>query len=160
VIDVLEQLKVGEAGVRTQNIVTIAASTPFRELVHLVARSNESLFPVVNSQGELTGIFTLHDLRLALVGAEWGPLVLADDLAYRPVLTVNVGDNLHQALRRMTELNMDEIPVVDPDNATQLVGLLSRRDLTAAYTTLIDSLRAPVPTNAQPSQSGVPAEPL
>ena len=44
----------------------------------------ETLFPVVDDQGRLTGIFTLRDLRLALVGSEWGPLVLADDLATSP----------------------------------------------------------------------------
>ena len=115
---------------------------PFRELIHLVARSTETLFPVVDGQGRLTGIFSLHDLRLALVGSEWGPLVLADDLAYRPVLSVTPDDNLHTALRRMTELNIDEIPVVDPEDPTRLLGLLSRRELTLAYTSLIESLRS------------------
>ena len=44
----------------------------------------------------------------------------------------------------MTELNIDEIPVVDPKDPTNLLGLLSRRDLTLAYTALIES--APSPT--------------
>ena len=43
-------------------------------------------------------------------------------------------DTLHAALRRMTELNIDEIPVVQPDDSTDLIGLLSRRELTSAYT--------------------------
>ena len=127
---------------------------PFRELIHLVAQSTETLFPVVDGQGRLTGIFTLHDLRLALVGSEWGPLVLADDLAYRPVLSVTPDDNLHTALRRMTELNIDEIPVVDPEDPTHLLGLLSRRDLTLAYTSLIESLRSNGPSASKPSRAG------
>ena len=65
---------------------------PFKELVRRVAHSSETLFPVVDGQGRLTGIFTLRDLRLALVGSEWGPLVLADDLATRPVLSVTPED--------------------------------------------------------------------
>ena len=48
----------------------------------------------------------------------------------------------------MTELNIDEIPVVEPDDPTQLVGLLSRRELTSAYTAMIQSLRAPGPAEA------------
>ena len=116
---------------------------PFKELIQRVARSNQTLFPVVNPQGQLTGIFTLRDLRLALVGSEWGPLVLADDLATRPVLSVTPEDTLHTALRRMTELNIDEIPVVEPDDSTRLIGLLSRRELTSAYTAMIQSLRSP-----------------
>jgi CIC family chloride channel protein len=151
VVDVLEQLSVSDVGIRSVGIATIPASMPFRELIHLVAQSTESLFPVVDAHGRLTGIFTLHDLRLALVGSEWGPLVLADDLAYRPVLSVKPDDNLHTALRRMTELNTDEIPVVEPGDPTHLLGLLSRRDLTLAYTSLIESLRSNGPSASKPS---------
>ena len=89
-VDVLEQLSVSDVGIRTEGVETIPASMPFRELIHLVAQSSETLFPVVDSQGRLTGIFTLRDLRLALVGSERGPLVLADDLAYRPVLQLHL----------------------------------------------------------------------
>jgi CIC family chloride channel protein len=154
VVDVLEQLAVRDVGIRTKGVETIPASMPFRELIHLVARSTETLFPVIDGQGRLTGIFSLHDLRLALVGSEWGPLVLADDLAYRPVLSVTPDDNLHTALRRMTELNIDEIPVVALDDSTHLLGLLSRRDLTLTYTALIESLRSNDTTTAKPSRSG------
>jgi CIC family chloride channel protein len=157
VIDILEQLQVGEVSVRTQGIETIAASMPFRDLIHHVARSNETLFPVVDRQGGLTGIFTLRDLRLALVGSEWGPLVLADDLAHRPVRSVTPDDNLHTALRRMTELNIDELPVVDPKDSTHLLGLLSRRELTLAYTSLIESLRSPGTTAEKPGRPRQPA---
>jgi chloride channel protein, CIC family len=142
IVDILERLSVREVGIRTQGIEVIPASMPFHELVHLVAQSAETLFPVVDGQGRLTGIFSLRDLRLALAGSEWGPLVLADDLAHSPVLSVTPNDNLHTALRQMTELNIDEIPVVDPNDPMKLLGLLSRRSLTLAYTTLVDSLRS------------------
>jgi CIC family chloride channel protein len=155
VVDVLEQLRVEEVGFRTEGIEVVPAATPFRQLLHLVAQSTETLFPVVDRQGRLTGIFTLRDLRLALVGSDWGPLVLADDLAHRPVLTVTPEDNLHTALRRMTELNVDELPVVDQEERTRLLGLLSRRQLTLAYTSLIESLKSPAATVAEkPSRSG------
>ncbi len=157
VVDVLEQLRVGEVGFRTEGIERIPAATPFHSLIHLVARSTETLFPVIDRQGRLTGIFTLRDLRIALVGSEWGPLVLADDLAHRPVLSVTPEDNLHTALRRMTELNIDELPVVNPKDPTHLLGLLSRRQLTLAYTSLIESLRAPAAIAEKPSRSGATA---
>jgi CIC family chloride channel protein len=73
---------------RKEGIERIPASMPFNDLIQRVARSTQTFFPVVDGQGRLTGIFTLRDLRLALVGSEWGPLVLADDLATRPVLSV------------------------------------------------------------------------
>lgn len=148
VVDVLDRIRVGDVAIRTEGLEPILAATPFKDLVHRVARSNETLFPVVDIQGRLTGIFTLRDLRLALAGSDWGPLVLADDLATRPVLSVTPDDTLHMALRRMTELNVDEIPVVRPEDPTRLVGALSRRQLTTAYTAMIQSLRAPGPAGA------------
>ncbi len=57
---------------------------------------------------------------------------MADDLAHRPVLTVTLADDLHTALKRLTGLNADELPVVAPDDPGQLVGLLNRRELVAA----------------------------
>jgi CIC family chloride channel protein len=154
VIDVLEQLHVSDVSVRTVGIETIPASMPFRELTHLVARSAETLFPVVDSHGRLTGVFTLHDLRLALIGSEWGLLVLADDLAYRPVISVTPADNLHAVLRRFTELNRDEIPVVSQEDPTRLIGLLHRRELALAYSSRIESLRSPETVTTKPSPSG------
>lgn len=154
VVDILEQLSISDVGIRTVCIEVIPACMPFRKLLDLVAKSNETLFPVIDSHARLTGIFSLHDLRLALVGSEWGPLVLADDLAYRPVLSVRPDDNLHTALRRMTELNIDEIPVVGPENSTHLLGLLSRRNFTLAYSSLIESLHSNEITTAKPNPSG------
>lgn len=142
VVDVLEQLRVEQVVVRTEGLELVAAATPFTEIVRRLARSSETLFPVVDADGRLSGVFTLRDVRLALAGADWAPLVLADDLAHRPVLSVTMSDDLHTALKRMTELNVDELPVVATDDATRLIGLLNRRELVAAYTAQVVQLRA------------------
>ncbi|WP_406693842.1 chloride channel protein [Singulisphaera sp. Ch08] len=147
VIDVLEQLCVGQVAVRAEGLELIPAGTPFAAIVRRVAQSTETLFLVVDNQGGLRGIFTLHDIRLALEGAAWAPLVVADDLAHRPVLTVTPADDLHTALKRLTELNVDELPVVAPDDPTRLIGLLNRRELIAAYTAQIEALRSPDPVS-------------
>jgi len=150
VIDILEQIRVADVGVRSEGLEKIPAATPFRDLIHVVARSPETLFPVVDAHGQLTGIFTLRDLRIALLGSEWGPLVVADDLAYRPVISVTPDDNLHTALQRLTELNIDEIPVVDPHDSSHLLGLLGRRELSTAYSSRIESLRSDSTTDTRP----------
>jgi CIC family chloride channel protein len=143
VVDVLQQLRVGEVPVRAEGLELVPEATPFAEIVDRAARSSETLFLVVDRQGRLTGIFGLRDIRLALAGSDWGPLVVADDLARRPVLSVTPEDDLHTALKRLTELNTDEIPVVDPDNPNNLFGLLSHRSLVTAYTSQIEGLRQP-----------------
>lgn len=143
VVDVLERLRVGQVPVRTSSLVCVPESADFDAILSRVANSAENLFPVVDAEGRLTGIFSLRDVRLALLGSHVGRLVLADDIATRPVRTVTLRDDLHTALKRMTELNLDEIPVVEPSDPARLVGLLSRRDLVGAYTSQIESLRRP-----------------
>ncbi|MGE3821938.1 MAG: chloride channel protein [Isosphaeraceae bacterium] len=145
VVDVLERIRVGQVKVRTEGVERVNRSRRFDEILHLAAESTETIFPVVNDAGGLVGIFSLRDVRQALAGSHVGPLVLADDIATRPVATVNPGDDLHTALRRLTERNLDEIPVVSPDDPTRLLGLLSRRDLVAAYSEQIQKLRSPGP---------------
>jgi CIC family chloride channel protein len=145
VIDVLERLRVGEIRIRTEGVEKVPESLPFDQILRLVADSHETLFPVVDLEGRLTGIFSLRDVRQALTGSNLGPLVLADDLATRPVLTVTPQDDLHTALKRMTELNLDELPVVAPDDPRHLLGLISRRELVSAYSSQIDALRSPGP---------------
>ena len=147
VVDVLERLRVSDVPIRTEKLQLVPEATPFDEVLRRVANSTETLFPVVDNAGGLSGVFTLRDVRLALLGSDWGPLVLATDLATRPVLTVTPRDDLQTALRRLTELNVDEIPVVDPDAPTRLVGLLHRRELVSAYSAQIQALRSPVPVS-------------
>jgi CIC family chloride channel protein len=145
VVDVLERLRVAQVQVRSADIEQIPESADFDEVLRRVANSTETLFPVVDREGRLCGIFSLRDVRLALVGSHVGRLVLAADLATRPVRTVTLKDDLHTALKRMTELNLDEIPVVEPDDPTRLLGLLGRRELVNTYTSQIEALRKPGP---------------
>ncbi|HMB08704.1 MAG TPA: chloride channel protein [Isosphaeraceae bacterium] len=148
VVDVLERLRVGQVRVRAEGVERVAEATPFHQVLRLVADSPETLFPVVDAEDRMTGIFSLRDVRLALAGSSLGSLVLATDLATRPVITVTPQDDLHTALKRLTELNLDEIPVVAPDDPTHLLGLLSRRELVSAYTAQIEALRTPDPAAA------------
>ena len=142
-VDVLERLRVGEIAIRTEGLALVPEATPFDEVIRIVARSSETLFLVTNREGKLTGVFNLRDIRLALTGHDWAPLVLADDLASRPVVSVTPDDDLHTALRRLTDLNSEEIPVVAQDDPMRPIGILSRRDLVAAYSSQIDALRTP-----------------
>ncbi|WP_152053868.1 chloride channel protein [Tautonia marina] len=148
VVDVLERLRVDQVRVRTEGLEIVPEATPFSQVVRRVARSSETLFPVVDDEGLLTGIFSLRDVRLALLGTgNLGALVVADDIARSP-MTVTPEDDLHTALKRMTELNVDELPVVPADGPNRLIGLLGRKDLVRAYTAQIEALRAPAEPTA------------
>lgn len=141
VIDVLEQIKVREVFHLGRHITSVRENMTLPQVLRLVANSKESYFPVVDDDGLMTGIFSLHDIRSVLIGNGAGSLILAADIATSPVLTVTPDDNLHTALRRYAEKNIDEIPVVDPDNERLVICMLKRKEVIAAYDRKLAALR-------------------
>jgi len=47
--------------------------------------------------------------------------------------SLSLADDLDRALQRLMALDVEELPVVHPDRSARVVGVLSRRDLMAAY---------------------------
>ncbi len=133
VIDVLEQIRVRDVHHKMSNVDLVSVNTPLPEILKLAANSKSTYFPVVNDRNQLVGIFSLRDLRSVLLGEGAGNLILAIDLATTPVLTVTPDDDLHTALRRFTQKNIDELPIVNTDDPTEVIGMLSRKDVIAAY---------------------------
>jgi CIC family chloride channel protein len=141
VIDVLEQMRVSEVMDTQRTFDLVPEGMPLEKILSLVARSRRSYFPVVDDQSQLVGIFSLRDLRTVLTGNGAGTLVIAADIASSPVLTITPEDDLHTALRRFTQKNIEELPVVDPEDETKIIGSLGRRDVIFAYHERVMNLR-------------------
>jgi chloride channel protein, CIC family len=143
VIDVLEQICVREVMDTQRHMDLIPDDMPLPEILRRAADTENTYFPVVDRDRKLVGIFSLRDLRTVLTGDRAGSLVLATDIATTPVLTVAPGDDLHVALRRFTQKNIDEIPVVDPEQPGRILGMLRRKEVIAAYHQRVTELRQP-----------------
>ncbi|HEV7281156.1 MAG TPA: chloride channel protein [Pirellulaceae bacterium] len=141
VVDVLEQMRVEDVMDTTRKLDLVPEGTPLPKIISIVASSRNPYFPVVDSDGKLTGIFSLGDVRSALGGYGAGPLVVAADLATSPVQTVTPEDDLHAAMQRFTQSNIEELPVVDAEGSGEIVGVLSRRHVIKAYRDRTDELR-------------------
>lgn len=142
VIDVLERLHVREVMDPDRKLDLVPEGMPFDKILRLAASSKNTYFPVVDEQQRLAGIFSLRDLRTVLTGNGAGQLVVASDIATQPVLTVTPEDDLHTALRRFTQKNINELPIVDVHDARKIVGMLDRRDVIAAYHDQISRLQS------------------
>lgn len=109
----------------------------------LVAESQQTVYPVVDTDGRLTGIFNLNDLRSYLFDDSLAMIAVAQDVAVtgEDIIAITPRDSLASALRCFTVRNLEELPVVDPDDRTRFLGLLSRRDVIAHYNAAVDELR-------------------
>jgi CBS domain-containing protein len=81
----------------------------------------------------MTGLITLAQVRQFLDEHDQESPAIAHDLAVAPGAVLAPGDDLDRALQRLMSLDLEELPVVDPARDGQLLGILSRRDIIAAY---------------------------
>ena len=55
------------------------------------------------------------------------------ELARKDIPTVRGSDTLHDAMKVITRLGWEQIPVVDDETQTRVVGMLKRSDLQEFY---------------------------
>lgn len=79
------------------------------------------------------GIFTARDVRAYIYDESIWQLTVARDIMTSRILSVTPDDDLNPALRRFTQRNIDELPIVAPDNARQWLAMLRRKETIEFY---------------------------
>lgn len=133
IVDVLEGLRVNDILQRDQEIVLVPEGMTLDEIVHCLADNHQHYFPVVNADERMVGIFSDDDVRSYLYDDTLWSLAVARDVMTSKFLSLSPHDNLNTALKRFTSLNLDELPVIDPEDSGRLLGMLRRRETIAAY---------------------------
>lgn len=120
----------------SENPVSIASDATLEQAVELMSRHGFRELPVLED-GNLAGILTDRDIKMAL-GPDARSMRVEDidprqlegsvDWFMTPnVITVDSAQELSKAARKLLELRVGALPVVDPDG--ELVGMLSATDL-------------------------------
>lgn len=131
-ITVAQALGVGpEKGV-PKHLITVPEAMTLRSIIDHYHSSDQSCFPIVDAAGAVTGMIDGRDIRRALGEEELVELIVARDLARRPV-KLTLSDNLLQATRLMNEGQTDEVIVVEATNGTKPLAVLNRETIARAY---------------------------
>jgi chloride channel protein, CIC family len=138
VVDVLEHVAVLEVLKSTKRVATVQPTTTLSDLSSLIARTRQSIFPVVDDTNHYVGAISLDLLSNVSPELITAGLIIAVDLAERGV-HVRPKDNLNTALESLQRSSQDEIPVVDEDGCFK--GLLSRRDVLSTYYSRLKELQ-------------------
>lgn len=162
-VNVLEGLRVAHALTGHAKPETIPADLPLDKILERLKHSQVSTYPIVDAQGCLVGIFSLHDIRQVMNEQTIGNLVVAGDLGTTQVSTVTPETSLSEALRLFSERDIDELPVVEEGSAAasvprrptqriarprglvgtrRVVAMLTRQDLISAYRKRLQELEA------------------
>jgi chloride channel protein, CIC family len=141
IVDVLEGLAVRDVPSNDRPLVRVPEAMPLREIVQMLAESRQHYFPVVDESGRMVGIFSSDDVRAYLYNDAIWQLAVARDVMTSRLVTVTPNDDLNTALTRFTELNLDELPIVEPNDSGRLIAMLRRKDTIAVYNRRLAELK-------------------
>jgi len=141
VVDVLEQMKVSDLleGARQPHL--IPENMTLRRSLAIVSTARGNYFPVVDEDERLVGIFSLSDVRRIFQEMEVADLVIVRDFMVETVVTVTPSENLNDALQKLNEHGLHEIPVVHEADGRHVLGMLTRNNLGAAYHRRLHALK-------------------
>jgi len=130
-VNVLKSISVKD--VMNPEVETMPENITLGKLAEKISKSKHNSFPVVNDEGDLTGVFTFVDYHDVVFDENLKDLVVAQEIATTKVVTVSLDDNLYDAMEKITLKDFSILPVVSPSNPSRLIGVLTRRGIFSAY---------------------------
>jgi CIC family chloride channel protein len=130
--DLLKGMPVYEA-VKDRPASVIPEDMPYSQLVKIILKSGNTCFPVVDREGRMIGIISTNDIRETIFEDSLSHLVVAKDIANPGIMPIFWGDTLEDALDKMGELQMDELPVVHEESPDIIATMISKQDILSYY---------------------------
>ena len=137
-INVLEGQKVRDH-YRPGRLTVLEPGTTLKALTDIIANSTDFYYPVRGADGRIAGILDMRTVRQVLYERDLYDLIVVGELAGRPA-TLHPDDDLYTALLLCVKTDYGQIPVVDPDDETKVLGILNREDVFKAYNETICEL--------------------
>jgi CIC family chloride channel protein len=130
-VSILNSISVKD--VMSREITTIPEEMSFRNVVETISYSKNFYFPVIDREGNMTGILSFNDIREMMFEEGLLDLVVASTLATQKVEVLVPENNLNEAMEIFARLDVDQIPVVRTDSPKKVIGMVNRGDVIATY---------------------------
>jgi CBS domain-containing protein len=145
VVDNLDVLTVEQ--IYTDNVVSVTEDTHMGRVINLLRENSISRLPVVNDDGQLTGMVTTHDIvdvavrnmEKATQGDRAGDIERVLDLPVydemsSPVVTIDLEDGVDEAVELMFEYDYSGLVVTPEYDDSLIAGILTKTDVLRALT--------------------------
>lgn len=131
--DVLQTAKVRDISDQIKPAAAVPEEMSLAAFKLFFTGTNQQYFPVVDSQGRLTGIFSNTDIRKILFDSDMDNLVVVRDIALPDIIRTTPAEDLNEVMKKFTIKNIDALPVVAEDDPGQLLGMIRRKEVIAFY---------------------------
>ena len=139
--DILQEYTVRDMLDRVRWVEPVPEDMSFRRFKRLFTSTDQHYFPVLDDKGGLAGIFSANDVRAILLQPHMDDLINMRDLARTDIIKVTPREDLGSVMRKLTQRNLDALPVVRQDDPQALLGMLGRREAIAFYNEKMAELR-------------------
>jgi chloride channel protein, CIC family len=130
--NVMESLFVKD--VYRKEFESILVTDNFSQIVKSIIRGKEADFPVVDSEGHVSGMISIHDIKDYLYEREsLQNLLIAGDISNTSFESISPEDNCQTALDKLRKYSFDGLPVVHETNSRKIIGVIWRKDIQDAY---------------------------
>ncbi len=133
-VDILEGLTVEDALPNCGKAVWVSEGENLERILNLFTSTRADILCVKNMEGNFAGIISLNHVKEVILQTQEliFPLVLAHDLiTHGKEVLVHPSDNLKAVLQKLTELDLEELPVMEDGGKIERV--ISRNSILIAY---------------------------
>ena len=140
-VDILQAITVKNLMHLVKKVEVIPQNMTFRDFRKFFSETKQHYFPVLNKNKRFVGIFSSTDIRGVIFSSHLEDLVVMRDIMVSTMILTTPSEDLNTVLLKMTQKNIDALPVVKEDDHGVLLGLLYRRDVIAHYNHHIRNMR-------------------
>jgi len=125
--------------VMSSPVITIGEDAPANRAAELMDKHGLGCIIVTSKEGKPLGIITERDLVGRVLAKNVKPdAVKAKEVMTSPLITIEPGETMNEAARRMSRLNIRRLGVIYKG---QLIGLISSKDLLSVMPELIETIQ-------------------
>jgi CBS domain-containing protein len=127
----MEELRTGYkvCDAMTRKPVAVSQETSVKDAARLMQEKDVGSL-VVKEGDLLKGYITEQDVIHKVVASALDPITIkVRDVMNTKVATIEPGKDIFDALVKMRDLDVRQLPVIDPENNDKLVGLLTLKDV-------------------------------
>lgn len=128
-VDIMSSMYVRDSMIT--DVQTVSEEKSIETLTALMQGSRHVGFPVLDSRGKLSGIVTLSDLRSKVKSGQTNKNIR--DIATRHLEVAYPDETLDAVLKRFASKQIGRLPVVDREDKTRLLGIITRSDIVNSY---------------------------
>ena len=148
-IDILRKIEAETILLTDMDVVSYRM--PFRELLGVILNAKYGDIFVIDKNNRFLGLITLKNVRHALMDNDLADLLIANDLTM-DVPVISRKEPLSSAIEKIQQYDIENIPVVNPENNNELVGIITRKEMFEMYNRLVDNIEETEYLTASSSQ--------